>query len=140
MALLSNNVPDWSTLGAPGLMTFCSSYHLAASRLFEAPATPVLLTPIFWAVHRRPLRRWAAYRRSSSASRRPPLPPVLPRCGTSTGKRVGRGVAMEMLALIVGDGPRLPGLVTRRSISVLNVALSTPMKYPSAVGPVLAGL
>ena len=47
---------------------------------------------------------------------------------------------MDMFALMVGAGPRLPGFVTRRSISVLKVALSTPMKYPSAVTPVLAGL
>jgi hypothetical protein len=48
-------------------------------------------------------------------------------------------VENEMLADIVGATLVLPGFVTRRSISVPNVALSTPMKYPIADTPVFSG-
>ena len=41
-----------------------------------------------------------------------------------------------MFAEIVGIPP---GFVMRLTLNVLNVALSGPIKYPTAVGPVLFG-
>ena len=88
--VLSNTVPDCATAGV--VVMFCSSYQrtpLRAVTVCAPPlgiATPVSSTRKLCAVHRRPLRICAAYRRSSRPSSCPsaePLPPLLPRCGTS---------------------------------------------------------
>src|SRR3954469_17288319 len=135
VAALSNTVPDCTKVGV--VVRFWNSYQRVALRDAAAVlATPAELTRKLWAVHRRPLRAVAANSRSSRGSSRPLFPPVLPACVTGLGIVVV-GTVTLILAEIVGVAE--PGLLTRRNMTVLKVALSTPTKYPSvAVGETLS--
>src|SRR5215213_6531974 len=127
VAALSNTVPDCTKVGV--VVRFWNSYQRVALRDCAAVlATPAELTRKLCALHSRPFRIVAAYNRSSRESRPPFKPPVLPACSTRLGNVVV-GTVTLMLAEIVGVAD--PGLLTRRNMIVLKVALSTPTMYPS---------
>src|SRR5439155_6818507 len=105
------------------------SYQRALSRRdLDVDATPVDDVPMLCTAQRWPLRIVALKRRSSSASSFA----VVPVCGTSIGKYVV-GTVSGMLPEI--DGEFEPALEIRRSWSLPNRALSTPMTYPSVTEP-----
>ena len=115
LVAVSYTVPAWLRVGVVPRLVM--SYQREAMRGWVVPGTPLVVTRRLWADHRCPLRMDAANRRSSSESRRPLLPPVLPWCSTGL---VAPVVGTLTRTLPEMDGVALPGLLTRRNVMRLN--------------------